>query len=46
MWSYVIINPVIVIIKKNYNNHIRYASLYFVTIVDKDDNELLGLELI
>lgn len=24
----------------------RYASLYFVTIVDKDDNELLILELI
>ena len=24
----------------------RYASLYFVTIVDKDDNELLVLELI
>ena len=24
----------------------RYASLYFVTIVDKEDNELLILELI
>lgn len=25
---------------------IRYASLYFITIVDKDDNELLELETI
>lgn len=25
---------------------IRYASLYFITIVDKDDNELLALETI
>ncbi len=24
----------------------RYASLYFVTIVDKDDNELYILEII
>lgn len=27
-------------------NIIRYASLYFITIVDKDDNELLALETI
>ena len=24
----------------------RYASLYFITIVDKDENELIVLELI
>ncbi len=24
----------------------RYASLFFIMVVDKDDNELLGLEII
>lgn len=32
--------------KKRLFLKVRYASLYFITIVDKDDNELLVLEMI
>jgi len=31
---------------KGFNNYIRYASLFFVTIVDKEINELKVLEIL
>ena len=30
----------------NLTNFYRYASLYFILLIDKEDNELLALEII